>query len=71
MRLQDPLRKTRKIYHLVLLSRVIVVVVFFFLSDKLWYCRLSPNHKVLHYGDVEEETEMPSIEALQEKSKCT
>ncbi|KAI2648401.1 Engulfment and cell motility protein 3 [Labeo rohita] len=36
-------------------------------QDKLWYCRLSPNHKVLHYGDVEEETEMPSIEALQEK----
>ncbi|XP_048014432.1 engulfment and cell motility protein 3 isoform X1 [Megalobrama amblycephala] len=36
-------------------------------QDKLWYCRLSPNHKVLHYGDVDEETEMPSIEALQEK----
>ncbi|XP_058253489.1 engulfment and cell motility protein 3 isoform X1 [Hemibagrus wyckioides] len=36
-------------------------------QDKLWYCRLSPNHKVLHYGDVEEETEMPSIESLQEK----
>lgn len=39
------------------------------LSDKLWYCRLSPNHKVLHYGDVEENAEMPSIEALQEKSE--
>ncbi|XP_036424115.1 engulfment and cell motility protein 3 isoform X1 [Colossoma macropomum] len=36
-------------------------------QDKLWYCRLSPNHKVLHYGDVEEETETPSIETLQEK----
>ncbi|KAK1804549.1 hypothetical protein P4O66_020559 [Electrophorus voltai] len=36
-------------------------------QDKLWYCRLSPNHKVLHYGDVEEETDMPPIEALQEK----
>ncbi|XP_066504722.1 engulfment and cell motility protein 3 isoform X1 [Hoplias malabaricus] len=36
-------------------------------QDKLWYCRLSPNHKVLHYGDVEEETEIPSIESLQEK----
>lgn len=35
-------------------------------QDKLWYCRLSPNHKVLHYGDVEE-AETPSIEALQEK----
>lgn len=43
----------------------------FCFSDKLWYCRLSPNHKVLHYGDVDEETETPSIEALQEKSKCT
>ncbi len=40
-----------------------------FISDKLWYCRLSPNLKVLHYGDVEVETEMPSIEALQEKSE--
>ncbi|KAF5897975.1 engulfment and cell motility protein 3-like isoform X1, partial [Clarias magur] len=36
-------------------------------QDKLWYCRLSPNHKVLHYGDIEEETETPSIESLQDK----
>ncbi|TRY54536.1 hypothetical protein DNTS_033402 [Danionella cerebrum] len=36
-------------------------------QDKIWYCRLSPNHKVLHYGDVEDEKETPSIEALQEK----
>ncbi|KAJ8247366.1 hypothetical protein GJAV_G00245570 [Gymnothorax javanicus] len=36
-------------------------------QDKLWYCRLSPNHKVLHYGDVEEETDTPPIENLQEK----
>ncbi|KAI5617277.1 engulfment and cell motility protein 3 isoform X2, partial [Silurus asotus] len=36
-------------------------------QDKLWYCRLSPNHKVLHYGDVDEETETPSIESLQDK----
>ncbi|TSS60378.1 Engulfment and cell motility protein 3 [Bagarius yarrelli] len=36
-------------------------------QDKLWYCRLSPNYKVLHYGDVEEETETPSIESLQDK----
>ncbi|KAK6477093.1 engulfment and cell motility protein 3-like isoform X1 [Huso huso] len=34
---------------------------------KLWYCRLSPNHKVLHYGDVDEESETPPIETLQEK----
>uniref|UniRef100_A0A672I7D4 Engulfment and cell motility protein 3-like n=1 Tax=Salarias fasciatus TaxID=181472 RepID=A0A672I7D4_SALFA len=36
-------------------------------QDKLWYCRLSPNHKMLHYGDVEEDVENPPIEALQEK----
>ncbi|XP_026991608.1 engulfment and cell motility protein 3 [Tachysurus fulvidraco] len=36
-------------------------------QDKLWYCRLSPNHKVLHYGDVEDETETPSVESLQDK----
>nr|XP_006641453.1 PREDICTED: engulfment and cell motility protein 3 isoform X1 [Lepisosteus oculatus] len=36
-------------------------------QDKLWYCRLSPNHKVLHYGDVDEETDAPPIETLQEK----
>lgn len=38
-------------------------------SDKLWYCRLSPNHKMLHYGDVEEDTDNPPIETLQEKSE--
>ncbi|XP_068092501.1 engulfment and cell motility protein 1 isoform X1 [Hyperolius riggenbachi] len=26
-------------------------------QDKFWYCRLSPNHKVLHYGDLEESTQ--------------
>ncbi|XP_078067261.1 engulfment and cell motility protein 3 [Mustelus asterias] len=36
-------------------------------QDKLWYCRLSPNHKVLHYGDVEEGGDNPAIECLQEK----
>ncbi|XP_014457523.1 engulfment and cell motility protein 3 isoform X1 [Alligator mississippiensis] len=36
-------------------------------QDKLWYCRLSPNHKVLHYGDVEEGVQCPPIESLQEK----
>uniref|UniRef100_A0A7N8YLW8 Engulfment and cell motility 3 n=1 Tax=Mastacembelus armatus TaxID=205130 RepID=A0A7N8YLW8_9TELE len=38
-------------------------------QDKLWYCRLSPNHKMLHYGDVEEDTDNPPIETLQEKSE--
>uniref|UniRef100_A0A3Q1B4D0 ELMO domain-containing protein n=1 Tax=Amphiprion ocellaris TaxID=80972 RepID=A0A3Q1B4D0_AMPOC len=36
-------------------------------QDKLWYCRLSPNHKMLHYGDVEEDSDNPTIETLQEK----
>ncbi|XP_026220664.1 engulfment and cell motility protein 3 isoform X2 [Anabas testudineus] len=36
-------------------------------QDKLWYCRLSPNHKMLHYGDVEEDTDNPPIETLQMK----
>ncbi|XP_069724533.1 engulfment and cell motility protein 3 isoform X2 [Phaenicophaeus curvirostris] len=36
-------------------------------QDKLWYCRLSPNHKVLHYGDVEEGVRSPPIESLTEK----
>ncbi|MBN3293258.1 ELMO3 protein, partial [Polypterus senegalus] len=36
-------------------------------KNKLWYCRLSPNHKVLHYGDVDEETDCHPIETLQEK----
>lgn len=38
-------------------------------ADKLWYCRLSPNHKVLHYGDVEEGVQSPPIESLTEKSR--
>ncbi|XP_037264922.1 engulfment and cell motility protein 3 isoform X3 [Falco rusticolus] len=36
-------------------------------QDKLWYCRLSPNHKVLHYGGVEEGVLSPPIESLPEK----
>ncbi|XP_072536513.1 engulfment and cell motility protein 1 isoform X1 [Salminus brasiliensis] len=37
-------------------------------QDKFWYCRLSPNHKVLHYGDVEEfsQGQIPH-DSLQEK----
>uniref|UniRef100_A0A4W5QTI6 Engulfment and cell motility 1 n=1 Tax=Hucho hucho TaxID=62062 RepID=A0A4W5QTI6_9TELE len=37
-------------------------------QDKFWYCRLSPNHKVLHYGDLEESPlrEVPH-DLLQEK----
>lgn len=42
-----------------------------FLKDKFWYCRLSPNHKVLHYGDLEEspQGEVPH-DSLQDKCKC-
>lgn len=29
-----------------------------------WFCRLSPNKKYFHYGDVEDMTEEPSIESL-------
>lgn len=38
------------------------------LPDKFWYCRLSPNHKVLHYGDLEEspQGEVPH-DSLQDK----
>lgn len=38
------------------------------LLDKFWYCRLSPNHKVLHYGDLEEspQGEVPH-DSLQDK----
>ncbi|XP_073420354.1 engulfment and cell motility protein 3 isoform X6 [Dendrobates tinctorius] len=36
-------------------------------QDKLWFCRLSPNHKVLHYGDVEHNIDNPPIEMLAQK----
>lgn len=35
-------------------------------SDKFFYCRLSPNHKVFHYGDCDE-TAIPTIEQLPSK----
>ncbi|KAM8946079.1 engulfment and cell motility protein 3 [Pelodytes ibericus] len=36
-------------------------------QDKLWFCRLSPNHKVLHYGDLDDNIDSQPIEMLQEK----
>jgi len=36
------------------------------MKGKSWYCRLSPNHKVFHYGDCNED-EQPSIEHLPHK----
>lgn len=32
-------------------------------KDKFWFVRLSPNHKVLHYGDCDEKS-TPSLEEL-------
>ncbi|EAA15037.3 engulfment and cell motility protein 1 [Anopheles merus] len=34
--------------------------------DKYWYVRLSPNHKVIHYGDCDEKT-VPTLEELSNK----
>nr|XP_036881288.1 engulfment and cell motility protein 3 isoform X4 [Manis javanica] len=36
-------------------------------QDKLWFCCLSPNHKVLLYGDVEEVAGPPIPESLPEQ----
>ncbi|KAJ6648819.1 Engulfment and cell motility protein 1, partial [Pseudolycoriella hygida] len=35
-------------------------------KDKFWYARLSPNHKVIHYGDCDEKT-VPTLEELGNK----
>lgn len=37
--------------------------------DKLWFCCLSPNHKVLQYGDVEDGASPPAPESLPEQRK--
>lgn len=41
-----------------------------FVLEKFWFCRLSLNHKVLHYGDLDEspQGEVP-FELLSDKSK--
>ncbi|XP_070574167.1 engulfment and cell motility protein 1-like isoform X2 [Ptychodera flava] len=36
------------------------------IKDKYWYCRLSPNNKVLHFGDIDG-NQQPPIEALPNK----
>ncbi|BES87706.1 engulfment and cell motility protein [Nesidiocoris tenuis] len=36
------------------------------IKDKFWYVRLSPSHKVFHYGDCDEKS-VPSIENLTNK----
>lgn len=35
-------------------------------KDKFWYVRLSPNYKVIHYGDCDEKT-VPTLEELGNK----
>ncbi|KAG6449390.1 hypothetical protein O3G_MSEX006026 [Manduca sexta] len=36
------------------------------IKDKFWFVRLSPNHKVIHYGDCDEKS-TPSLEELGNK----
>lgn len=36
------------------------------MKDRFWYARLSPNHKILHYGDCDEKT-VPLLEELSAK----
>nr|CAG4635321.1 EOG090X02BW [Artemia franciscana] len=36
------------------------------LKDKFWFIRLSPSHKVFHYGDCDDKT-IPSLEELKNK----
>ncbi|XP_027703278.1 engulfment and cell motility protein 3 [Vombatus ursinus] len=36
-------------------------------QDKVWFCCLSPNHKMLQYGDVEEGATQPSPDSLPDK----
>lgn len=39
--------------------------------ERFWYCRLALNHKVLHYGDLEDNAQGEvTFESLQEKSKA-
>lgn len=74
----------RQYNHLAFFFVVVVFVWFFTLAsvesvelsisacvaEKFWFCRLSLNHKVLHYGDLDEspQGEVP-FEMLSDKSK--
>lgn len=40
------------------------------IKDKFWFVRLSPNHKVLHYGDCDEKS-TPTLEELGNKLAVT
>lgn len=38
--------------------------------ERFWYCRLALNHKVLHYGDLDDNPQGEvTFESLQEKSR--
>ncbi|OQR72623.1 engulfment and cell motility protein 1-like [Tropilaelaps mercedesae] len=37
------------------------------IKDKFWYCRLSLNHKIFHYGDWSEKAAPPSVDDLPHK----
>lgn len=42
------------------------------LPERFWYCRLALNHKVLHYGDLDDSPQGEvTFESLQEKSKSS
>eukprot|EP00057_Strongylocentrotus_purpuratus_P005738 XP_003731657.2 PREDICTED: engulfment and cell motility protein 3 [Strongylocentrotus purpuratus] len=36
-------------------------------QDRFWFCRLSPNHKMIHHGDIESHQSPPSYETLTNK----
>lgn len=39
--------------------------------ERFWHCRLALNHKVLHYGDLDDNPQGEvTFESLQEKSRC-
>ncbi|XP_003743361.1 engulfment and cell motility protein 1 [Galendromus occidentalis] len=37
------------------------------IKDKFWYCRLSANQKIFHYGDWDEKAAPPSVDELPHK----
>lgn len=39
-------------------------------KDRYWMCRLSPNHRTLHYGDIEENRK-PQVDELPNKISVT
>lgn len=49
---------------------VLLSLLYLCVPERFWYCRLALNHKVLHYGDLEDNAQGEvTFESLQEKSK--